>query len=102
MKRIFIIAIAACSFMISSCEHKAEEAEAESEFIVTSPEQIDTVIYQEYVGQIHSANHIELRSQEKGYLEKIFVDEGEFVQKGQLMFKIMPNLYEAEVEKAKV
>jgi membrane fusion protein (multidrug efflux system) len=101
MKRIFIVAIAASSFIFSSCEHKAEEAEAESEFVVTSPVQIDTVIYQEYVGQIHSANHIELRSQEKGYLEKIFVDEGESVKKGQLMFKIMPSLYEAEVEKAK-
>jgi len=101
MKRIFNVAIAACLFVISSCEHKAEEAEAESEFVVTSPLERDTVIYKEYVGQIHSANHIELRSQEKGYLEKIFVDEGQFVQKGQLMFKIMPSLYEAEVEKAK-
>ena len=60
MKRIFIVAIAASSFIFSSCEHKAEEAEAESEFVVTSPVQIDTVIYQEYVGQIHSANHIEV------------------------------------------
>lgn len=101
MKRIFIVAIAACSFMISSCEHKAEEAEAESEFVVTSPLERDTIIYTEYVGQIHSSNHIELRSQERGFLEKIFVDEGQYVNKGQLMFKIMPVIYEAEVEKAK-
>lgn len=101
MKRIFILAIAASLFIFSSCEHKSEEKEAESEFLVTSPIQMDTVIYNEYVGQIRSASHIELRSQEKGYLEKIFVDEGQFVKKGQLMFKIMPTLYQAEVEKAK-
>ena len=52
------------------------------------------------MGQINSSSHIELRSQEKGYLEKIFVDEGQYVQKGQLLFKIMPAIYQAEVEKA--
>ncbi|HQS56277.1 MAG TPA: efflux RND transporter periplasmic adaptor subunit, partial [Sediminibacterium sp.] len=51
--------------------------------------------------QIHSANHIELRSQEKGYLQKIFVDEGQYVKKGQLMFKLLPSIYEAEVAKAR-
>ena len=29
------------------------------------------------------------------------MDEGQYVHKGQLMFKIMPVIYEAEVEKAK-
>ncbi|MBU3714930.1 MAG: efflux RND transporter periplasmic adaptor subunit [Ferruginibacter sp.] len=101
MKRNFIIAIAASIFVFSSCKHKSEEKEEESKFIVTSPLQTDTVIYKEYVAQIHSASHIELRSQEKGYLQNIYVDEGQFVKKGQLMFKIMPAIYEAEVEKAR-
>jgi membrane fusion protein (multidrug efflux system) len=98
--RIFMILIAAYVFIISACEHKAEEAALVEKCIVTSPVQLDTIIYKEYVGQIQSANHIELRSQEKGYLEKIFVDEGQFVKKGQLMFKIKPIIFEAEVEKA--
>ena len=101
MKQSFFAAIAASLFILSSCEHKTEVQEEESKFIVTSPIQMDTVIYKEYVGQINSANHIELRSQEKGYLENIFVDEGQFVNKGQLMFKVMPTIYQAEVEKAK-
>jgi membrane fusion protein (multidrug efflux system) len=37
---------------------------------------------------------------EKGYLENIFVDEGQFVKKGQQMFKIMPQIYNAELQKA--
>lgn len=101
MKRVLIISLAASLFVISACTHTTEEKEEESEFLVTSPMKMDTVIYNEYVGQIHSASHIELRSQERGYLEKIFVDEGQYVKKGQLMFKIMPVIYEAEVEKAK-
>jgi membrane fusion protein (multidrug efflux system) len=41
-----------------------------------------------------------LRAFEKGYLEKIFVDEGQFVKKGEMMFKIMPLIYTAELQKA--
>lgn len=101
MKRIFIPALVATCLLYASCTQKKEEAEAESIFQVTSPLQTDTVIYSEYVGQVRSSNHIELRSQERGYLEKIYVDEGQYVTKGQLMFKIMPIIYQAEVEKAK-
>lgn len=101
MNKVFIIAIAATVFIFSSCKHKEEEKEEDMKFIVTSPIQRDTVIYKEYVGQVQSASHIELRSQEKGYLQNIFVDEGQFVKKGQLMFRIMPALYQAEVEKAR-
>lgn len=100
MKRIFIPIFSAACFFISSCTHHEEEKEAETNFWVTSPIQRDTTIYKIYVGQVNSSSHIELRSQEKGYLEKIFVDEGSFVQKGQLLFKIMPAIYQAEVEKA--
>ena len=101
MKKIFIATIVASLFIYSSCAHKAEVEETESMFLVTSPIQMDTLIYNEYGGQVQSASHIELRSQERGYLEKIYVDEGQTVQKGQLLFKIMPIIYEAEVEKAK-
>ncbi|WP_449397610.1 efflux RND transporter periplasmic adaptor subunit [Chryseobacterium wanjuense] len=53
------------------------------------------------MAQIRSINHIELRAQEKGYIQGIYVDEGQFVHKGQLLFKIMPNLYESDVNRAK-
>jgi membrane fusion protein (multidrug efflux system) len=52
------------------------------------------------VAQIHSIQHIELRALERGYLQKIFVDEGQYVKQGQLMFQIMPLLYQAELKKA--
>jgi membrane fusion protein (multidrug efflux system) len=101
MRGISIIACTTIVMFFISCAHKEEEKEQEATFIVTSPIQQDTTIYREYVAQIRSANHIELRSQEKGYLQNIYVDEGQFVKKGQLMFKLLPVIYEAEVEKAK-
>tara|TARA_B100001250_G_scaffold342896_1_gene311354 strand:- start:83 stop:1150 length:1068 start_codon:yes stop_codon:yes gene_type:complete len=85
----------------TSCQSKAEKKEAETKFLVTSPMRTDTSITEEYVCQIHSISHIELRAQERGYLQKIYVDEGDFVKEGQLLFQIMPRLYEAEFQKAK-
>ena len=89
------------SLLISACSHhENEHAEDDSIYLVSSPYRTDTSITQEYVCQIHSFQHIELRSQEKGYLTGVYVDEGDFVKKGQLLFQIMPKLYEADVRKA--
>jgi membrane fusion protein (multidrug efflux system) len=61
---------------------------------------MDTSITKAYVCQIHSISHIEIRALEKGYLQNIYVDEGQLVKKGQLMFQVMPLMYQAEVQKA--
>lgn len=83
----------------TSCKTEKKE-EAATKLLVTSPLRMDTAIIKDYVCQIHSIRHIELRAQERGYLEKSFVDEGQFVKKGQLLFQIMPNIYGAELQKA--
>jgi len=67
---------------------------------VTNPVKIDTTFTKEYVSQIKSVRNIEIRAQEKGFLQEIYVDEGQFVKAGQLLFKIMPKFYEAELLKA--
>lgn len=100
MKRILVL-VSLCGLLgLTNCSHKEEEKEEEKEFQVTSPLQKDTTITNQYVSQIRSIQHIELRALEKGYLQKIFVDEGQLVRKGQLMFQIMPVQYQAELQKA--
>lgn len=84
----------------TSCTTKKEEKEIQAKLLVTSPLKMDTAIVKQYVCQIRSIRHIELRAQEKGYLQKIYVDEGQSVKQGQLLFQIMPTLYEAEYQKA--
>ena len=101
MKRIFMIIGLFALLCNTSCKTEKEGKEEETEFLVTNPVRMDTTITQDYVCQIRSIQHIELRAQERGYLEKIYVDEGDFVKKGQLLFQIMPKLYEAEMHKAK-
>lgn len=103
MKKIHVIIY---SFTIlaflGSCNSKKEEKVTEKkEYLVTKPIIKDTTVIKDYVCQIKSINHIELRALESGYVQKILVDEGKEVKKGQLMFVIMPVLYQAEYEKAK-
>ena len=88
-------------FLFVGCQSEKKEKTESASFNVTSPLVKDTLVNKDYVAQIRSINHIELRAQEKGYIQSIYVDEGQFVQKGQLMFKIMPNLYESDVNRAK-
>ena len=95
---MFISFIAILGF--ASCKSEKEEKEEEIKFLVTSPLKKDTTVVRDYVCQIRAISHIELRALEKGYLQDIYVDEGQFVKKGQLMFKIMPMMYQAELQKA--
>ncbi len=86
--------------MFFGCNHKDQKVEV-TVLTVTSPMQKDTVVITQYVSQIQSIQHIELRSLEKGYLQKIYVDEGQTVTKGQMLFQIMPIVFQAEAHKAK-
>lgn len=97
-----LLALGMCAALLGGCsrDELAEHEEA-PELEVTTPMRRDTTLTKEYVSQIHAYQHIELRALEKGYLQDSFVDEGQVVEKGQPMFKIMPNVYQAELEKAK-
>jgi membrane fusion protein (multidrug efflux system) len=99
MNRIICIACIAV-LVLSGCNSNKTEQHEDAKFVVTTPLQTDTLIYQEYVCQIRSIQHIELRALEKGYLQKVFVDEGQLVKKGQLLFQLMPAIYQAEAKKS--
>lgn len=84
----------------AACKHKEEVVEEKPVFAVTTPLKKDTSVTRDYVSQIHAFRRIEVRSFESGYLQKIYVDEGKRVKKGQMMFKVMPPLYQADLKGA--
>lgn len=99
-RNLMLVAFSLCSLLFASCGPKEEGKEEEVKFLVTSPLKKDTLVTRDYVCQIRAIQHIELRALERGYLQKIFVDEGQYVREGQLMFRIMPMLYQAELKRA--
>ncbi|UIR55619.1 efflux RND transporter periplasmic adaptor subunit [Sphingobacterium sp. SRCM116780] len=98
MKRIrIIVCMNLCALLIqTSCSSKKEEKAEEIQYEVTNPIRMDTTFSKDYVSQIQSVRNIEIRGLEKGYLQQIYVDEGQSVKSGQLLFKIMPKFFEAE------
>ncbi|HSC52878.1 MAG TPA: efflux RND transporter periplasmic adaptor subunit [Phnomibacter sp.] len=100
MKRVFMLAGVMAMLSAISCKSEKVEKEEETTFAITRPLKLDTSFKKEYVSQIRSIRNIELRAQEKGYLQTAYVDEGQYVRAGQLLFRIMPKLYEAELMKA--
>ncbi len=87
-------------FLLWGCRKHEEVKEEVLELPVTEVIRVDTAIYKEYVCVIHAIQHIEVRSLDEGYIEQILVDEGQWVHKGQLMFKILPVIYYAELKRA--
>jgi len=97
-----VVTLLMATTLLSACNnHEQEKTETTLKLAVTNPLRKDTSIIKEYVSQVHAYRHIELRALERGYLQDIFVDEGQTVNKGQKMFKIMPSLYEVDLLKAK-
>jgi membrane fusion protein, multidrug efflux system len=54
----------------------------------------------DYPASIQGQQNIEIRAKVDGFVEKIFVDEGSIVKKGQLLFKINAPQYEQDVRTA--
>lgn len=95
-----VFSVLSLVFFSAGCRSESEEKEEETKFLVTAPLLKDTLVTRDYVCQIKAIQHIEVRALEKGYLQKIYVDEGQFVKEGQLMFQIMPLILQAEMQKA--
>ena len=102
MKYIFPLALLTAVVGIAGCSaHSSEQKhEVAPQYAVTTPLQTDTTVVKDYVSQIRSVRNIEIRAQEKGYLQNIYVDEGQRVAAGQVLFRIMPKVHQAELLKS--
>lgn len=96
------IILALISLSLPAChvdKGQAEQPRHEHlQIVVTSPLAKDVTITQQYVCQIHSQRHINVRALQNGYLEEIPIKEGQAVKQGDVMFKILPTLYQARLD----
>lgn len=60
----------------------------------------DTTLHTDYVSDIQAVRHIEVRARINGFIDKIYVDEGQEVSEGQVLFKLNSKEHEAELAKA--
>ncbi len=95
---LFFVLIA---FWACKDKEKAGTAELVPSLPVVEVIQKDTILQTDYVADIQAVKNVEVRARVQGFLEKILVDEGHEVKKGQPMFQINDLEYKTELAKAK-
>lgn len=96
---ILAVILALICFSLPACQkHEEQVTQEQHQIVLTSPQAKEVVITQQYVCQIRSQNHIEVCALEGGRLEEIPVKEGQLVKKGDVMFRVVPALYQAKLD----
>lgn len=95
-----IITVTIISICLAACSTENKKNESVETFLTTSPIMLDTSYTVEYAADIHSIQNVEIRTKVKGHLENIYVDEGDAVKAGQLLFSINKDAFKLELLKA--
>ncbi|RZA01970.1 MAG: efflux RND transporter periplasmic adaptor subunit [Sphingobacteriaceae bacterium] len=85
---------------ISNGQTKDTTTEEVAQFPVITLGTKDTILRSTYVADIQAVKNIEIRSRVKGFLEKIYVDEGKAVSAGQPLFKLNDQEYKVMLSRA--
>jgi RND family efflux transporter MFP subunit len=67
---------------------------------VATPQVRDVTVFAEFVGSTEAYQSVEIRARVQGYLDKMAFEPSSFVRKGQLLFVIEPEPYEAQRDRA--
>lgn len=92
---IFIL-FSATAFLLPSCNNSEKEAPQQSEAIqvtMLTLQPSEASLEQTFPASLQGKDNIQLRPQISGYIDKIFVDEGAFVQAGQPLFQVNASVY---------
>lgn len=97
-----VSAVAAVLAVTAGCRpDNAFIAPPPPEVEVAQPLRRDVVDYFQTTGETRAVSRVELRAQVSGYLKEIHFEDGQTVEKGQLLFVIDPHRYQAAVNSAK-
>ncbi len=99
MKRIITVSILILLFGCSQPQATAPVAQVPSAEVITIAAATATT-EQDYTASLQGKVDVEIRPQVEGFLEKVLVDEGQFVTAGQPLFKINSQTYNAQLNSA--
>ncbi|MGV0924474.1 efflux RND transporter periplasmic adaptor subunit [Empedobacter tilapiae] len=84
------------TYILQSCKNSEKEVTEQAEIIqaeILTLHSTEAVIDQTYPTNLEGKDNIQLRPQISGYIDKIYVDEGAYVQAGQPLFRINASVY---------
>ena len=106
MKQLRNLGMALVTLAIVSCGQKQQSgapggaAGQVKEYPVIAVTSQSTQLFKDYPTKLEGQQTVEIRSKITGYIDKIMVDEGALVKKGQVLFRLNANDLQASVRSA--
>lgn len=88
--KLFILSVAALS--LTACKKEAPKQEGPKPYPVVNVETKNIVGYQTFPASIEGRVNNEVRAKIQGYITQVLVDEGQYVTKGQPLFRLETNI----------
>ena len=101
MKKVLSYGMTLSLIVTFGCTPKNEfQAPPPPGVTVQLPEQKTVTVFESFPGRLVAHDNVDIRARVKGYLQSIDFDDGQRVEKGDLLFTIEPESYEAAVKSA--
>lgn len=100
---LLFAAFVASAFMAKSCSFSPKDTSQNLNEIALPVYEVDTgtvVLDNNFLGTVEGKFNVEIRPQVGGELQEAYVDEGDYVEKGQRLFKIDPQSYQENLNQA--
>ncbi|MDC8103805.1 MULTISPECIES: efflux RND transporter periplasmic adaptor subunit [Chryseobacterium] len=97
--KLFILSVAAIS--LTACKKEAPKQDGAKPYPVISVEQKNIVGYQTFPASIQGRVNNDVRAKIQGYITQLLVDEGQYVTKGQPLFRLETNILTENAAAAK-
>lgn len=82
---------------LSSCGNREEQVPPPMDVDFLEIKPTTAIVEKKYPGQIEGSVNVDIKAQVTGYLDKVYVKEGDYVQKGQNLFSIKADVYNEQV-----
>ncbi|MCK0161333.1 efflux RND transporter periplasmic adaptor subunit [Allomuricauda sp. F6463D] len=104
MKKISLVLTAVSLALLTSCGSKNQQQVAAPQaptLKVSTLEKQDITLFNSYATNIQGEQNVEIWPKVSGFVQKIYVEEGQQVKKGQLLFKLETASLSQDAEAAK-
>ncbi|GAF04051.1 efflux RND transporter periplasmic adaptor subunit [Saccharicrinis fermentans] len=104
MRTNFVIPVFALLLLnLASCSTDSNQKSAQGpvSFPVNTAVKNSVTVHREYAANIEGQQNIEIRAKVDGFVDKIYIDEGSQVSKGQLLFKLSAETLNQQVNAAR-
>lgn len=95
IRLFFVLSLVALFY---SCGNREEQISPPMEVDFLEIKSSVATTEKKYPGQVEGAVNVDIKAQVTGYLDKIYVKEGDYVQKGQILFGIKADVYNEQVQ----